>query len=71
MDAKLEQLKDKHTPKANHAPSQCETVQCAAETVWSNMMHKVLQRESRSKKFDEVWPQVLESLILKGFSGVY
>lgn len=62
---------DKLTPAAKHAPVQCETVQHAAEAVWSTLVHKAIQREARSKKFDEVWPQVIKGLILKGLSGVY
>ena len=58
------------TPADKEPPSQHETVH-AAEAVWSMMLHKVIQREARSKKFEEVWPQVVKSLILKGFSGEY
>lgn len=59
------------TPADKELPTQQETVQHAAEAVWSTMVHKLIQREARSKKFDEIWPQVVKSLILKGFSGVY
>ena len=62
---------DKLPPAAKDAPSQCETVQHAAEAVWSTLAHKAVQREARSKKFDEVWPQIIKGLILKGISGVY
>ena len=59
------------TPADKEQPCQHETVQHAAEAVWSMMLHKVIQREARSKKFEEVWPQVVKSLILKGFSREY
>ena len=62
---------DRLTHGVKDAPSQHETVQHAAEAVWSTLVHKVIQREARSKRFDEVWPQIVHSLILKGFSGVY
>lgn len=61
----------KLNPVVKHAPAQCEAVQHAAEAVWSALVHKAIQREARSKRFDEVWPQILEGLILKGMSGVY
>lgn len=54
-----------------HAPAQCETVQHAAEAVWSALVHKAIQREARSKRFDEVWPQIVEGLIFQGISGAY
>lgn len=62
---------DKLPPAAKDTPSPCETVQHAAEAVWSSLAHKAVQREARSKKFDEVWPQIIQGLILKGISGVY
>lgn len=59
-------------PKADQERhSQPATVQHAAEAVWSSMVHKVIQQEARSVKFDEVWPHILDSLIRKGLSGVY
>lgn len=55
--------------KAKEGPQR--SVQHAAENVWSTMIHKVIQQEARSKKFEEVWPHIVDKLILKGFSGVY
>ena len=61
----------KASSEAKDAHEEVETVQRAAEAVWSDMLHKVIKRDARSKRFDDIWPQVVESLIIKGFSGVY
>ncbi|KAL0045275.1 hypothetical protein WJX82_002456 [Trebouxia sp. C0006] len=76
--AKALHARPDHPAEAKHAsnsdqevPPQQETVQHAAEAVWSDLVQRVIQQEARSKKFDEIWPRILDGLIQKGFSGVY
>ena len=56
-----------HDQDANES----DTVHDIAEAVWSSMLQRVLQQEAKSKNFDELWPNILDQLILKGFSGSY
>ena len=49
--------------------SQSDSIQDIAEDVWSSMVQKVIQQDARAKRFDEIWPSVLDKLILKGLSG--
>ncbi|KAA6424148.1 MAG: hypothetical protein FRX49_06107 [Trebouxia sp. A1-2] len=76
--AKALHARPDHPAEAKHAlssdqevPQPQETVQHAAEAVWSDMVQRVIQQEARSKKFDDIWPRILDSLIQKGISGVY
>ena len=78
LQAKALHTRPDHPSEAKHAstsdqevPPPQETVQHAAEAVWSDLVQRVIQQEARSKKFDEIWPRILDSLIQKGFSGVY
>ncbi len=78
LQAKALHARPDHPAEAKHAsrsdqevPPPQETVQHAAEAVWSDLVQRVIQQEARSKKFDEIWPRILDSLIQKGFSGVY
>ena len=78
LQAKALHARPDYPAEAKHAsrsdqevPPPQETVQHAAEAVWSDLVQRVIQQEARSKKFDEIWPRILDSLIQKGFSGVY
>ena len=78
LQAKVLQVGTKNPAEAKQSakfeqddPPQHETVQHAADVVWSSMLQKVIQQEARSKKFDEVWPHIVDTLIRKGFTGVY
>lgn len=41
------------------------------QSVWSSLVNKLVQQDLRAKKFDELWPGILDSLIIKGFAGAY
>jgi hypothetical protein len=78
LQAKALHTRPDHAAEAKHAlnsdqevPPPHETVQHAAEAVWSDLVQRVIQQEARSKRFDEIWPRILDTLIQKGFSGVY
>ena len=43
----------------------------AVQGLWSSMVDKLVQQDLRAKKFDEIWPGILDEMILKGFAGTY
>lgn len=43
----------------------------AVQSLWSGMVHKLVQQDLRAKKFEEIWPNVLDDIILQGFAGAY
>lgn len=43
----------------------------AVQGLWSGMVDKLVQQDLRAKKFDEIWPGILDEMILKGFAGTY
>ena len=43
----------------------------AVQGLWSTMVDKLVQQDLRAKKFDEIWPEILDEMVLKGFAGTY
>ena len=48
-----------------------KTLNTTVQSVWSSLVNKLVQQDLRAKKFDELWPGILDGLIMKGFAGAY
>ena len=71
--AKSQQADDGHLHVGGNKENMNDSVglPLAVQSLWSGMVNKLIQQNLRAKKFDQVWPEILDEIILRGFAGTY